>query len=202
MADADFTVSVEGVKELQQKVDQLPNRIRNDVGRDALSKAGFMLEGYIKREKLSGQVLHVRSGRLRASVTAAPPVDEGADIVVRVGPHVIYARIHEFGGTIYPTRAQFLTIPMQAALTGAGVARFTARDLISSPQIGGFTRTFFRNHVLYGVSGTRGKPVPGFALKQSVTIPERPYLRPALAEKRGEIVQLLAASVERALKSL
>jgi len=45
---------------------------------------------------------------------------------------VVYAPIQEFGGVIRPKNARFLTIPLPPALTAAGVARFSARQLIAA----------------------------------------------------------------------
>ncbi len=56
------------------------------------------------REKLSGQVLNVRTGRLRRSITSK--ITEGeSGAIGTVGTNVSYARIHEFGGT---TRAHVI----------------------------------------------------------------------------------------------
>jgi len=53
----------------------------------------------IKEEKLSGQVLKNRTGRLRRSIS--PDVRVGHDdIVGKVSTNVVYAAIHEYGGTI------------------------------------------------------------------------------------------------------
>lgn len=72
------------------------------------------LEAKIKSEKLSGQVLNVRSGALRRSIAHDVMVGP-LGVVGRVfsSANVPYARIHEFGGrtgphTILPTKASVL----------------------------------------------------------------------------------------------
>ena len=55
--------------------------------------------------------LNVRSGRLRASITKKV-VKSGRKFVGTIGTNVVYARIHEEGGTIKPVRRQYLTIPI------------------------------------------------------------------------------------------
>jgi phage gpG-like protein len=198
MPESEFVLTLEGEKELLQKVDRLAPRIREGVGRKALLQSALLLERHIKTEKLSGQVLHVRSGRLRSSISHRLE-QIGQDLTARVGTNLVYARIHEFGGTITAKRAANLAIPTGIARTPAGVPRYTARQLIANPGVGGFTRTFFRHHKLYGV--TRGGRVrAAFILKKSVTIPQRSYMRTALREKQQEIVQTIAMEVNRALQ--
>lgn len=69
--------------------------------------------GYIKEEKLTGQVLHVVSGNLRSSITATPIVNRGgllkASLQAGFGnKSIVYARIHELGGVILPKTAAAL----------------------------------------------------------------------------------------------
>jgi hypothetical protein len=69
----------------------------------------FLLEGKIKSEKLSGQVLQRRSGILSGSVRAIPAALEGTNIVGGVtagGGAAMYASVQEYGGThAYPVFA-------------------------------------------------------------------------------------------------
>ncbi len=51
------------------------------------------------KKRVSGDVLNVHRGRLRASITSAIE-GSGRTLVGRLGASVIYARIHELGGTI------------------------------------------------------------------------------------------------------
>lgn len=60
------------------------------------------LERHIKADKLSGQVLNVRSGNLRRSIHARLPVEvSGPTVTGKVGQSgdIKYGAIHEFGGT-------------------------------------------------------------------------------------------------------
>ena len=72
------------------------------------------LRAHVVDDKLSGQVLQVRSGALRASIGAEVTVD-GETIVARVfsAGDIKYARIQEYGGRtaahdIVPTKAKAL----------------------------------------------------------------------------------------------
>lgn len=58
-------------------------------------------------DKLRGQVLNVKSGRLWRSLGKKLTVT-ARNIDGRVGTRVIYARVHEFGAIIKPKNAQFL----------------------------------------------------------------------------------------------
>lgn len=67
MSDA-FTLTHSGTDELSLRLRGLPANVR-DTLRTAIAAQAQMLVGVIQDEKLSGQVLNVRTGRLRDSVT-------------------------------------------------------------------------------------------------------------------------------------
>ncbi len=65
------------------------------------------------RLKLSGQVLRVRTGRLRQSIHVPPVQKMPWGFLGTIGTNVKYAGIHEYGGTIvlppiYPVKKQAL----------------------------------------------------------------------------------------------
>jgi phage gpG-like protein len=62
----------------------------------------------VVKKKLSGEVLKVRSNRLRGSIARGPVQGDGKVLQVVVGTNVVYARIHEFGGVIVPKRKKYL----------------------------------------------------------------------------------------------
>ncbi len=200
MAESEFVLTLEGMPELLAKIARLPEAVRQEVAGSTLLEAAQKLERHVKKEKLSGQVLHVRSGDLRSSVTHVVS-QEGQEVVARIGPHMVYAAIHEFGGTITARRVANLTIPVGPALNPSGIANYTARQLIDNPAIGGFKRTFFKNHKLFGVT-PGGKAVCVFVLKPSVMIPARPYMHPSLADMAQEIYGIITAGVDRAIKQV
>lgn len=65
--------------------------------RTTIKKLTFKLQAKIKNDKLTGQVLNVRTGRLRRSINAE--FQELGDGLIQglVGTNVPYAKIHEFG---------------------------------------------------------------------------------------------------------
>jgi HK97 gp10 family phage protein len=69
-----------------------------------VQSAAIGLSSYIKSGKLSGQILNVRTGTLRRSITAQTE-DRGNEIVGQVGTNVKYAKFHEFGTRKLPERS-------------------------------------------------------------------------------------------------
>lgn len=127
--------------------------------------------------------LNVRSGRLRNSITTKM-VSRGNEHAGIIGSNVIYARIHEEGGEIKPVNVKYLTIPLPAAKTKAGVARGGARS---------YDDTFVKkskagNLIIFQKQGKQ--IVPLFLLRdRPIEIPERPYLMPALEAIKPRVVQ-------------
>lgn len=167
-----------------------------------MKRVGVMLERYVKTQKLSGQSLNVRTGNLRRSIFhQVGVVDDDAFVVIGADlEKAPYARIQEMGGVIRPKRAAHLAIPIGEATTKSGVARFSARDLISQPQAYGYVGTFTRNKIIFGKL-PNGRIEPLFVLKNQVTIKAVGYLSGTVKEKRGEIRQMLLEDLKNAADS-
>lgn len=67
--------------------------------RDTVEDLATEVQRAVKQDKLTGQVLHVRSGTLRRSINKEVRNQNGR-ISAIVGTNVEYAGIHEYGGTI------------------------------------------------------------------------------------------------------
>jgi phage gpG-like protein len=81
------------------RLKSMPDKVRAALVRK-ITQLALMLEGKVKSDKLSGQVLNVVSGNLRASIHSK--VEQTATSVtgyVFSDGSVKYAAIHEFGGT-------------------------------------------------------------------------------------------------------
>lgn len=65
------------------------------------------------------------SGRLRGSINA-----QASNDMVRVGTNVIYAAIHQFGGTIVPRSARFLFFRLSSGLVQASSVTLPARPFM------------------------------------------------------------------------
>ena len=126
-----------------------------------LAVLAIKLENHIKADKLSGQVLNVRTGALRRSIFTT--IETGPQRIVATvasSSDVKYGRIHEYGGTI------------------------------NIPEI-----TPVKAHALHFFVG--GKDV--FAMRaraHPVKMPERSFMRSALADMKDEI----RAGIEEAMK--
>ena len=125
-------------RELKIKLAELKRSVSGHAMRQSLLAGGSVVEAEAKNNILYEGLID--EGRLRASIAAEAITDNE----VLIGTNVVYAAIHEFGGTITPKRAKYL--------------RFYWKE------IGQWVTT------------------------KKVTIPPRPYLRPALDENKDQIV--------------
>lgn len=66
--------------------------------RRVLTKLSIEVQASVKGNKLTGQVLHVRTGTLRRSINRVVTEDE-TGFYAQVGTNVKYAAIHEYGFT-------------------------------------------------------------------------------------------------------
>ena len=89
-------VEVTGDAQSAAAIAQVQQRITTRL-RDAIQRAALDLMAYVKGQKLTGQVLNVRTGRLRRSITQRVETEAGGKIVGLVGTNVKYGRVHEFG---------------------------------------------------------------------------------------------------------
>lgn len=147
------------------------------------------------RRFMSGRPgLHRRTGTLARSFLFRVEGDRISNLQGVYFTNLVYAGIHEFGGVIRPRRRKFLTIPLPAAKTAAGVARGGARD---------FPNTFVRrgpsgNLIIYQ-KRPKGPPEPLFLLKREVRIPPRLNLLAFWNSQRRRHVARVDQAVRRAL---
>lgn len=66
--------------------------------RRVLTKLSIEVQAAVKAEKLSGQVLHVRTGTLRRSINRKV-FEDASGFYAQVGTNVKYAAAHEYGFT-------------------------------------------------------------------------------------------------------
>ena len=169
-----------------------------------LRDIGLKLVNVVQREHLSGQDVAVRTGTLRRAVFSRVEIDGQNGALVRVGvdaAKALYGRVQEFGGTITPTRGSYLTVPLDAAKTAGGVARFTARQVKDTPEAFGYKSTFIHNGVIFGSRG-KNSIVPLFALKSSVRIEPKAYLRNTLVSQQAWIRDRVGLDVGDSVRAL
>lgn len=112
-----ISLSVRGDRELAAKFQSFPKQLQASLVRKITGLA-IALNAHIKRDELSGQLLHVQSGDLRDSINW-DVVQEATAIIGRVfsAGNIPYAEIQEEGGTTPPhiieaTNAQALCFVM------------------------------------------------------------------------------------------
>lgn len=89
-----------GASEAIASIDSVPDRVRKGLFR-GISRLTIKLQRMVMRDKLSGQVLKVRTGRLRRSIGQVVETN-GDKIAGIVSTPVVYAPPHEYGfkGTV------------------------------------------------------------------------------------------------------
>lgn len=150
------------------------------------------------RLNVTGRSLNVRTGRLRGSLSRA---HEKGSLEARVGTNVVYARIHEYGGTTKPHIIRAVNAKALGPFLRKGGSFFgpmrTSEFVFRRKDItrtGAFTRRFVRS--------ARGRSILGFAKSvqhPGSVIPARPYMRPALETSVPRIKQTFTGLVEEAL---
>lgn len=108
-----FSVSLDDSR-LRARLDAMPSAVRAAL-ETKVRVLALKLQGHVVRDKLHGQVLNQRSGKLARSIQQEAPIAEGDGVYGRVfsSGDVKYAKIHEFGGTtpahdIVPKKAEAL----------------------------------------------------------------------------------------------
>jgi phage gpG-like protein len=141
----------------------------------AIKRIALSLVGYIKSEKLTDQVLRVRTGRLRRSITAQ---FDGEDSNFRgiVGTNVKYARAHEEG--------------FQGEVT---VKEHTVKAF-SRMQTMAFGQPMKEPRIV----DVRAHVVKAHAMKMN--IPKRPFLAPSVEENMPMIQKEMRGAMAEALK--
>lgn len=180
-----------GVRVDLQQARALPGVILQKWLADTLQHLHQAVERNIGAGGLIGRRTGNLARALRELVTVTPD-----GIVGELWPDpdkVAYGGIQEEGGAIVPRRGRALAIPLDAMLTGNGVARATAGQVRADPSAFGFQSTFIpKGHaVIMGRTSGRSSPIPLFALVSQVTLPARRYLATTLIQEWAWIADRL-----------
>lgn len=90
-------IEVEGAAATARMLRGVAPRVMTSI-EQRINAVSLRLLSRVKNDKLSGQVLKNRSGRLRGSITQEITERTDARIVAEVGTNKEYARPHEYGG--------------------------------------------------------------------------------------------------------
>lgn len=167
--------AIEGMQRWQAKAGQILKKAVEaacDLVIARSQKNYFKKGGGVGRGYGAG-ALHFRSGRLANSLHKRVTTKGSHVTQAEVGTSVVYARIHEEGGEIRPVRAKFLHFFVHAADMG-----FMGMRALTKPK---------------GLEAGQGWGIEVFAKK--VTMPARPFLKPALQDMRPQILEVIRAQL-------
>jgi len=199
----ELRVSREDLDSIKTRLEKIDPRRQDGVLHRAFKQASLKVADKLEMN-VSGRILNRRTGHLAQSIGAKIEKD-GADWVGTVGSgygryqRLPYAEIHETGGVITPKHAKYLTIPLKAALTPAGVPkRGSARDW-QNTCVG---KSKAGDLIIFQKTGAKGsRLIPLYGLKKSVTIPAGHYMSITLKEMEKYFVMAIRGSIERSLKN-
>lgn len=162
MADIRVSTDWRGIDELMEAFSALQERVKETtplgVNEGAQELAAKARQNAVVNPK-------VRTGALDASITASPVEERGeGSWEATVAPRgIIYARAQELGAVIVPKHSRFLKIPIMTLVGyhGGGVGAI---------------------HNFPHEKGRGISPEQEYLYVRSVTLPPRPYLRPALED--------------------
>ncbi len=171
-------IQITGDRELIQKFDSMPEKVYAALVKKVTALA-IKLEAHIKRDKLDGQVLHARSGRLSQSITNDVEAETHSVVgTVFSAGNIPYAPVHEYGGKgyywIFPVKAQALAW--------------------MSKDAQGF-------NAFFNAKGDMAKS--GMSFAKAVLHPpalERSYMRTGLADMKAEIISGMTQAVIEGLQ--
>jgi hypothetical protein len=193
-----LTVAVKGeakvIADMQSKIDVMVANLRLQLNYLALK-----LQKKIVSEKLSGQVLAHRSGKLAGSIHAQTTKMMGDRLSVSVtgaGGPAFYGRVHEYGGTrnylIEPKTREALAWlpnvgPLVSPYSKAGI------KVLRGMQAKGTVRAMRAISQFHAMGGVVVMVV------HHPPLPRRPFMQPSLDEMRAEIVEQLRLTVRASL---
>lgn len=198
---AEITITIDE-KQQQAILDKLkaiePNR-RGPIFLKAFRQSVEVVNRKLKTN-VTGPILSRRTGHLAQSIESNISYD-GDDLMAEIGSGVAnkfrmpYANIHEDGGVITPKKAKYLTIPLEAALTRAGVPKkASARDWANT-----FIRKSKGGNLIIFQAAKSGKIIPLYVLKRSVSIPGRQYLSRTVLQMRERFLMAMNGAIQRGI---
>lgn len=167
------------LSQFQDALSRMEKAARGKALQKSALAGGFVLEGQAKIN--AERVFHASTGNLSGSINTQVLEADDSHVVVGVGPSVVYGRIQELGGTVVPVSAKYLAIPVNAKKNSS--PRDYPNLKLRMPR--------GSDPIFVDESGQ-----VMFVLKKSVTLPARPYLRPAADENEEKIIEAVAKNLE------
>ena len=172
---------------------------------------GFMRGSITKRFRALGRSLRnelrteipKRTGRARRAIfSRLERKRRRNDVTLLVGANLSkapYLKVLELGAMIRPTPGTKLAIPIGRALSGRGVAKFSAAALKANPGAFGYAKTWVSKDVVLGERSS-GRIDPLFALKGQVLIRRGHYFKNKKQQRRPQILAAGREAVRDGLK--
>jgi hypothetical protein len=192
---------IDGADKAVGTIQKIPRRVMSET-RKILATEARLMTSHTRKTYMSGPrpfLLAVRTGNLRSQTKPLPVTEHPGMIQSGMGFGTAYARPHVGPKgqvtTIKPIGKKYLTIPLPAAMTKAGVLRGAA-------QSGMWGETFFArsrrgNLILFGkrvaqkgahAGEARGKVLPLFVLKKQVQVKTRVHPEMILAWEKPRLI--------------
>ena len=170
-----------------------------------ITRQARAMQRYVRTEHLTGGTtdtrLRARTGKLRAScIPIKTEIKEGS-VEGGISFGTVYGRVHVGPKgqttTITPKKGKYLTIPLPAAMTGAGVARGSARQgpwgetFVAKSKETGSLIIFGKRKITSGkkVGELRGQITPLFLLLKSVRIKARVHPEELIAWIKPKMIE-------------
>ena len=164
--------------EIVRRLKVMPERMLAAL-KSAADDRNLATVGYIQGSLLTGQVLRVRTNRLRSSIRTVQAYISGNAVMSGIGTNVVYAGIHEFGGTIRRT-----TKP------GAVRLRTDAGGQLLRGTTGGAIFAKASHKRARSVSYSGGHDY-------TITMPERSYIRRGIRENAEKYTRAFSNAIVR-----
>lgn len=175
----------------QQEKSRIMRNVPRAFFKNAESWAGSTVR-YIKQSYKGGRVFKRPPKELdqRLGMKVTKTGSSSAEILVGTGnfigrDEVVYARIQEEGGWIFPKKAKALTIPFPGVKGVA--ANYRPNSFIIKKQNGANVG------MIAMLTGKRGKLKPLFLLRRSVKLPPRFWFSRPIAEQTPELQQMMSS---------
>jgi len=193
---------IDGGEAAKKAIRMVPARLLKEA-KKILAVESTLLASRVKSRWLTGgtsdTALAVRTGNLRSQCRALRITESANSVEGGIGFGTSYAAAH-IGPkgqvtTIRPMRGQWLTIPLDAAKTKAGVPRGSAKSGMWGETF--FSRSEKGNLILFGrkvaqkgkhAGESRGKVLPLFRLVKQVKVKARVHPEAILAFERPHLV--------------
>ena len=166
----DVQAQILGSKAVQTRLlgitPEVQKRVRTEVERQGLEVLR------LAKEKLTDDVLHVRTGRLRRSVNEKTS-DDGSTFTASVGTNLVYAKVHEKGFQGDVAVREYLRRTKGSLKAAKSLGWKDGKGKLTSAKVAA------RSQML-------GACIV-HAFTRHMNVPARPFLAPSLNERKGEI---------------